>query len=166
MQFAQGHIISFLRSWNSNPDVHVLQKTIHPLPLKMSVLLFTMWVWRSNGIPNSPTSSLARGPFPPQEEPLGSCSSAPLGAWGGACLGGSPRTRKQQSARYLWVFYSKRDSQEVAGLTHTRTFPPNSWIWSGFLPKGQVSGVGRVWEVWRERRNYFPNTSKRTKVSV
>ena len=42
--------------------------------------------------------------------------------------GDSSRTRKQQSARYLWVFYSKRDSQEVAGLTHTRTFPPNSRI--------------------------------------
>lgn len=41
----------------------------------------------------------------------------------GPALGGSPRTRKQQSARY-----SKRDSQEVAGLTHTRTFPPNSRI--------------------------------------
>lgn len=34
------------------------------------------------------------------------------------------------------------------------------------LPKGQVSGVGRVWGVWRERQNYFPNTSKRTKVFV
>ena len=44
----------------------------------------------------------------------------------GPALGGSSRTRKQQSACYLWVFYSKRDSQEVAGLTHTRTFPPNS----------------------------------------
>ena len=42
----------------------------------------------------------------------------------GPALGGSSRTRKQQSG----VFYSKRDSQEVAGLTHTRTFPPNSRI--------------------------------------
>lgn len=140
MQFAQGRIFSDLRSWNSNPVVRVLQMTIHPLPLKMSVLLFMMWVWRSNGIPTSPTSPLALDLTLLRKSGWAAAALHPQARGVGPALGGSSRTRKQQSARYLWVFYSKRDSQEVAGLTHTRTFPPNSQIWSDTSQGASVRG--------------------------
>lgn len=138
MQFAQGQIISFLRSWNSNPDVHVLQKTIHPLPLKMSVLLFTMWVWRSNGIPNSPTSPLARGPFPPQEEPLGSCTLRCMGwglPWGAHHVPGSSRVHVTCGFSTL-----KETARKWLACLTPGPFPQIHESDQAFFPRGKCQG--------------------------
>lgn len=106
------------------------------------------------------------GPYPPQEERLGSCSSAPSGAWGGACPGGIHHVPGSSRVHVICGFSTLKETAKkwLAWLT-LGPFPQIHES-DQTLPKRQVSGAGRVWGVWRERQNYFPNTSKRTKVSV
>lgn len=124
----------------------VFCRWIHPLPLKMSVLLFIMWVWRSNGILAFSPLPPCPGPYPPQEELLGSCTAlCTLQVHrGGACPGGSSRTRKQQSACYLWVSTpEKRQPRSGAWLT-LGPFPQTESD-QVFFPRNKCPGVGRVW---------------------
>lgn len=84
----------------------------------------------------------------------------------GPVLGGSTHTGKQESACYFVGFQLQERGPRKGWPGFTLNLSPRLRIRSGSLPKGLGSGEGREWGVQRERRNSFPNASKRAKVPV
>lgn len=110
---------------------------------------------------------LAHGTYHPQAEQLGSWSSRTLRCvewglrWGIQHTQGSRRVYV-----ILWASSSRRESQERADLGSHSTFPPDSESDQALFPRGWGQGKGGSEGSKRERRNSFPNASKRAKVPV